>query len=729
MGYRTASVLCALLWFGVCGAAAESTDPIEALLGLLAHKDAPVRRGALDGLVALDWRPATEADWQKLGGVGSASLPFLDTLLADADAALRTRSLREAVQIATADAKARDGVVQRLIAAGGSERAAEARSAAARGLLDLKWPASDEELARVFRPASPPWPLIDQLIELSAADLAPRFATALKGLAAQPATRQEATARLAKLPAKAPAPSPEAVARRLQAEGWRPKSAEDWAQLKGLGSHGLAILERLLADKDEAARGHALELLPDVAAKAETPAARKQALDLVETCCDSQEPAWAAKALGALATMAKDDKAMRPSVTARLLAAAMKRPEPPVRQAAFKGLADLGWRPADAEERKRIVAVGRPALPLIAALLDDPDATARTAAMRLVAEIAAQDRTARDEAVQALLGVARADRDAAVIDLATQQLRGLGWPASDPEWAELAGLGTRAARVLHVMVEDKDDAARAKAVDALARVGAAQKDVRAYAAARLTHLARTERSRKVREAVMGGLTRLRWPETDEEWQSLAGLGHSALSLLNCLARNGAPDVSAKAVERARTLAPPLLASAERAVDNQAMLDGLELQWDIAFRDLQKQALDLAAKDQLPMASDLLKKAIADCEETERRVQTLAVESGAWPLGGVANRWRALQQTVEDKALAKLRQTWPLTVNNWLATLRARGAEADEWQRIHEQVDGAPTPAAGLVLLDDYLKKNAQSFYAPFAWKWKDLLARDVGNKP
>ena len=155
----------------------------------------------------------------------------------------------------------------------------------------------------------------------------------------------------------------------------------------------------------------------------------------------------------------------------------------------------------------------------------------------------------------------------------------------------------------------------------------------------------------------------------------------------------------------------------------ALLDGLELRWTSAFFDRQARILDHVERGQLDEASVLFKRALADCEETEKRVHTLVAEAQAAPTAGVENKWRSLRQCLAQDALAKFRQAWPLTIAAWEDTLQSRSGEADAWDATWRAVYLARNPSAKAVILDDYLKKCPQSFYAQFAWKWKDVVAR------
>jgi hypothetical protein len=734
--------------------AAAAGDPVEHLLDLAAtHKDESIRQGAVNGLVALGWQPKTDTHWEKVVAIGPNAIPLIDALLEKPEPAIRVRALNTLVVIAKAAQPARAGAIDRLARTGTTDRAPEVLATAAKGMVNLHWPASDDELNKVVQKTPPPWPLIDQLLLPPAGDHTPRVINAVKELAAKPETSDEAKALLTKFsiprdtqppPSKEPPkpepskeqpkpepskeqPSEQTTVQVMLGPNWRPRKPDDWAQLAALGPRALPVADRLLADKDPEMRANAAQLLGTIGER--DAAARPDMLERLTRLAGAKDgeaaARTAAEAVVSLVRLAKADRQLRGKITSSLLAVVTAKPDPAVREATLTGLISLEWCPVGEEERKAVAALGASALPLADALLGDKNAHVRQMAVRMVGDIAEADKAARDEAVRGLVRIAQADADSTTAELATKRLRGLGWPQDDKEWRELVAFGAPATRLIDLMVAEKDEETRGRAVAALAQVATAHDAARPYAIGRLAVLAKVERSRLVRDAIMAGLSRLRWPESDEEWKALGEMGPGALCLLARLERKGSPEVRAKAIARAKELCTLLLASAERAVDNVALLDGLELQWDIALRDGQAEIAALVEKGDLDQAATLFSKAMSDCEETEKKVHTLIVEGQAWPLGGVAAKWRALQQALEGKALAKLREKSPLTTSNWLDNLKQRATDAEAWEKLQEQVTEAATPAARQALLADYLKNAPQSFYAPFAWKWKDIVPRTI----
>ncbi|MBM4040150.1 MAG: hypothetical protein FJ290_16720 [Planctomycetes bacterium] len=935
MPRRTCSMLLAAL--AVAGLPfAWAAGPIDHLLSLAAtHQDETVRRSAVNGLVSLRWQPKSPEDWQRLVAIRSLSFPLVDALLAAPEEAVQTRTVVALVEIVLAAPEARAAVLERLAQAGVEGRPPTIVEAAAKALLTIRWPASDDEAGTVLLASPPPWPLIDQLIAARSAAASPAVAKALKELAEKPETASDAKARLAKLitlpagppkepepppkevvvpPKEEPPPPPEpkqaepALPKDLASPDWRPSKGEDWAQVTGLGPRAVPLLDRLLSDAsievklgavhalgaiawahdearppalarlvqlatdgqredavrqaaqdgflrlkgpatederrpvaaagkaaiplldgllgdaapdirtralaclmllvkadpkgradtverlvrvgradadpgvrkiaavalvalkwpaddrefvqamrgddppwplvgemfetadealverlsdlvlvmvraDERARGAALDLLPRVVRRAALPSARRQAADLIERFTQSDDPAWAGKALTALVALAADDPTLRGRTIARLLGVATTHADARVREAAVAGLARLRWEPLSDTERRKIAALGSPGIPLADALLRSPEPRTRLAALRILADMAERNQGTHEEIEPILLRAALGDRELAAVEAATKALRTLGWPRGDRHWADLVGTGEMATRPLHALVEDKDVEVRGRAVTALAQVAGASADARAYAVARLAQLGRLERDASVREAIVAGLRRLRWPETDEDWKRLDDMGAGALCLLGRLARGDDAALREKALVRARESAPSLIAAAERQGDYVALLDGLELRWTAAFLSRQAKLLPLVEQGQLDEASVLFKMALADCEETEKRVHTLVAEAQAAPTAGIENKWRALRQCLESDALARFRQAWPLTIAAWHDTLKTRSAEADAWDATWRAIYLARNPSAKAVLLDDYLRRSPQSFYAQFAWKWKDIVAR------
>ena len=696
-------------------------------------------------VLSAGWRPTAPDDWAKLVTLGPRALPVIDRLLRDKEPEVRMGALHTLGNLATKHQTARSDVMERLVRLACEPKADEAtRLAATMGVLKLNGPASDTERAHFARAGEAALPLVDKLIGNPSIDLRTRGVACLLAMGKQsPGLRAPAVERLLLIGhgEKDVALRAEAV-KALVGLGWPASDAELQKAMAGTGKAGSlvgelfaaadeAMVARLseailrMAEGDEAARTQALELLPQVAAKSRLPAARRRAFDIVMNFTESSEPAWAAQATLALARLAKSERSMRQDTIARLLKIVAARKGGPVQDAALLGLGELQWRPVTQAERDTLVALGPSALFLADGLLRDPDAATRTTAVKIVSDVARRDKDARDEAIDRLFRAARDDKDPKVAALATQSLRELGWPQSDDEWADLVALGEPATRLLHVMVADKDEDVRGRAVTALAHVGAAHGAAHDYAVKRLAQLARAERNPHVRGAVMSGLARLRWPETQEEWRSLDSMGCGALSLLACLVHKGKAEIRDRAVEEARRLVPRLVAMAERAVDNLALLDGLELEWHLSCLDRRTQILELCQKNQLEQASALFREGLTRCEETEKKIHTLVVQAGTRPLGGVANKWRTLGECLAHRSLARLRNAWPLSISNWQATLKKRAAEADKWDAAHDKVTAAPTPKAKLAVLDQYLKGNSESFYAQFAWKWKDLVARNV----
>jgi len=603
--------------------------------------------------------PATEDERRPVAAAGKAAIPLLDGLLGDAAPDIRTRALACLMLLVKADPKSRADTIERLVRVGRADQDPGVRKIAAVALVALQWPASDGEFVRAMRGDDPPWPLIGEMFETADEALVGR----------------------------------------------------------------LSDLILCMVRADERARGAALELLPSVVRRSAVASARKQAVELIERFTQADDPLYAGKALRALVALAEADATVRRSTLARLLSVATTHADPGVREAAVAGLARLRWEPMSEPERRRIAALGAPGIPLADALLRHAEPQTRLVGVRILDDMAQRHLNTHDEIAPILLRTAIGDAELGVVEAATKALRSLGWPKGDRDWADLVGIGEMATRPLHVLVEDKDEEVRGRSVTALAQVAGAGPAARTYAVARLAQLARIERASSVREAIVAGLGRLRWPSTADDWKRVDDMGPGALCLLARLVRGDDAALRDTALAKARESAPVLLAAAERLGDNVALLDGLELRWTSLFFSRQAKILAHVEQGQLDEASVAFKRALADCEETERRVHTLIAEAQAAPTAGVENKWRTLLHCLQLDALAKFRKAWPLTINTWQATLRTRGAEADAWDETWRAVYQAREPSAKMVLLDDYLKKNPQSFYAQFGWKWKDLVAR------
>jgi hypothetical protein len=325
--------------------------------------------------------------------------------------------------------------------------------------------------------------------------------------------------------------------------------------------------------------------------------------------------------------------------------------------------------------------------------------------------------------------VATTDKSRDVVELGVQGLRDLGWPEADEDWAQLAALGRGSLSVLHVLLSDQDAAVRARAAEALGQVGGAHGESRSYAVVRLAHQARVDRNSAVRHAVCQGLLGLGFPNGDAEWSQIDKMGAGALCFLTHLVRGEDADRRAKALAKGRDLCPGTLAMAEREVDHSAILYGLELQWDIDFARRRDEVLALMGKGQLEHASALFGEALTECEATEKRIHTLIVETGIWPGCGVANKWGELASLLMDRRLARLRDSWPLTIGNWKTTLHKRSQDADLWRAAYQRAERAADRAARLAALDEFMKQHPQSFYTQFAWKWRDTLGSTAARRP
>ena len=701
---------------------------------------------ALKEAVAPDWRPQRPEDWAQVTGLGPKAMPVLDRFLGDPSAEVRLGAVRALGQVAEAHEDVRPPAFERLVRLATDARSDDAlRQAAAAGFLRLKGPATDAERRPVAAAGKAAIPLLDGLLGDAAPDIRTRALACLMPLVkADPQSRPDTVARLIRVGRADQDPGVRKIAAiALGGLQWPATDAEFALAMRGddppwpligemfeTADEGLVgklsdLIVRMARD-DARARGAALELLPAVVRRSAVPSARKQAADLIERFCQSEDPTWAAKALGALVSVAEDDKALRSRSTARLLAIVTAQGDPRVREAAVAGLARLRWEPMTEPERRRIVAMGSQGIPLADALTRHPDPNTRATGTRILADMALRHRPIRDEAVQMLIRMATADRDLSAVEAANKALRTLDWPRTEKDWADLVAFGQAATRPLHFLVEDKDEDVRGRAVTALAQVAGASPGVAGYAIARLAHLARVERTPSVREAVIACLGRLRWPATDDDWKRVDDLGGGALCLLARLVRGSDAAAREKAIAKARESAPALFAAAERVSDSVALLDGLELRWTLGFLDRQAKILADVERGELEPASAVFKDALADCEETEKRVHTLAVEAQAAPTAGIENKWRALQRCLEHDALAKFRQTWPLTITTWQTTLRSRSREAEVWDETWKALCRAASPSAKMAVVEGYLKRNPESFYTQFGWKWKDAIARKLG---
>ena len=489
-----------------------------------------------------------------------------------------------------------------------------------------------------------------------------------------------------------------------------------------VGARLVASLAGLVrADAAQAER--VLSHLGAIGRRVRRPAVRRAVVGTAEGLLDHKDAPVASAAALALAQASGADRALAATAADRLLRLATTRREAGVADAAVRGLAALEWSPTGAAERQRLVAIGAPALALVDGMLAHRDPDTRGAGVRLASAIGARHAEAREAVAQRHLRVASSERDAAVAQLAVAGLRALGWPRTDADWADLVRRGAGALRLIHGLLGDKDAAVRARAAASLGEIGAADRRARSYAVQRLLHQARAERVPAVRDAAFAGLSRLGWPASDADWQEVKRLGSGALCFLVQRARGKDAAQRARALAMGRQLGDSLLAGAERAGDKAAVLHGLELQWDMARAERTAAIRARVAEGRLEDASALFGEALTKCEETEKRVHALVIETGAWPQAGVADKWGELLACLEHGDLAALRRAWPLTIGNWTGTLRQRSKEAGAWRAAYHRAVKAGDRAAAIRELDAYLKANPQSFYARIAWKWADALRR------
>jgi len=721
-------------------APATRDEAIRRLLALASRAAPPAASAIFAQLVRLDWRPTRSSDWKLLTRLGPASAPVLARLLKHEHEKVRLGAVHALVGLAQQHKAARADATNLLLRVATDDQQRPAvRQAARVSLVTLEGPGTSQRL-RLVAMGADALPLIDGLLKAAKPEARVSAVQSLVAVGKRhPNARPGVVLRLR----HAAAADGDPRVRRAALEGllgcgW-PATDDELANALEAGEPEQRLIEALLgtadaaavarlgsailrvAQREAAARPAALAVLPVLLKRSSAPALRKEILGFADKLAQDKEPAWALKGTAALVSLASADGALRSDAAARLLGIATTRREPAVRDAAVSALATLQWRPANADDRKKLASMGPLALPLVDALLADADPATRASAIRIVADIAQQHQAARDEAMRRHFRVATSDKVAGNVQLAVKALRGLGWPRSDKEWADLVKLGAHAPALIHVMLEDQDPQVRAKAAVALGQVGAAYGHAKSYAKGRLIHLVGTARHPRVRGAAIGGLVRLGWPAAADEWKSLEAMGCGALCVLAQMVRTGHSPRRSEAMARARELCSRLLPAADSAGDNPALLDGLELQWDIGFEDRHGRILALVGKGQLEQACALFGEAISQCEGKEKRIHALVIEAGMWPMAGARNKWQALLSCLQHQRFAKLRTTWPLTVGNWKATLQKRSQEAGDWQAAYAKASQAPRTSARVAVIDDYLKRSPQSFYSQFAWKWKDSL--------
>jgi len=690
-------------------------------------------------LLEKDWRPASDDDWRLLISLGVHALPLFDRYLADKDLKFTVRAIEEMVNLVKREPKARAEVFARLCSRAFDEKAGvEVREAAYNAIVALGGPANQKEMDLIVSHRKAAMPLVRRLFESRDQKARTSALECVAALAKADETLRGNAVRLLLAAWPDPELAQQALAH-LGGIGW-PRSASEfattakrnpkaWDALAAMLTAAkpkeaktlCGILEALARGQDHAAAKEAMTRLSRIASNAKATSARPEAIEaLKRLAADPKFPARAG-ALKALVEVADKDKTLRGDIADFLASQLDPKLEGPTRDAVLGGLAALGWAPTSEGEEKRLIAIGPAALRVTERLVQRPEAAIRKKALRVVSEIAKQHEESRDVAFRQMVKLAQ---DPELTQEAVRVLRSLGWPRGDQDWADLAKLGARAMPILKTLIADTSPAVRGRAAGALAQVAAKDPSLRPGALPILLRLVLYDPSAPVRQAAMKGLAvRLKWPTSEADWALLQALRCKTLRALAWLTRHAPQEIRQKARAKARDECAALVAEAERLVDEVSLLEGLELQWDLQFEDAEKKILELAARNKAELVEVEFRRALGLAEKTEDGVHGLAINLSRWPLGGVADKWKALSGLLENKALEPFRSARKLTVATWRAMLRKRSADLANWHEAFEKVATVSDPKAKLDSLTRFITANPQSHYARFAWKWKDILSR------
>ncbi len=689
-------------------------------------------------LLGKDWRPASDDDWRMVISLGAYALPLFDRYLADKDLRFTVRAIEETLNLVKREPKARAGVFARLCSCAfdGNARV-EVREAASAAIVALEGPANQQEMNLIVSHGKAAMPLVRRLFESGDQKARTSALECVAHLAKADVTLRNTAVDLL-LSAWANPKIAQNALTHLAGLDW-PKSATDfadtakrnqkaWDALEPLATTAkpneakslCGILETVARGKDDGAK-KATSLLANLATTPKATSARPHALAALKRL--AADPKFPARAgiLKALVGVGDKDKTLRGDVAGFLASQLDPKLEGPTRDAVLDGLVALGWTPTSEAEVKKLIAIGPAALRLTEGLVQHPEPAIRKKALRVVSRTAEQHEKSRDVAFRQLAKLAQVPE---LSQEAVRVLRLLGWPRGDEDWADLAELGAPAMPILRTLIADTSPAVRGRAAAALAQVAAEDASLRPGAVSILLRLVLLDSSAPVREAAMASLAaRLQWPASEADWGLLGKLHCKALVPLAWLTRRGPEAARQKARARARELYPALLAQAELRVDEASLLEGIELRWDLLSEDAEKKILELAARNKAELVEVEFRRILDLAEKSEERVHALAINLSRWPLAGVADKWKALSHLLENKALEPFRGARKLTVATWRAMLRKRSADLALWHEAFKKVAAATASRAKLGSLSKFITGNPQSYYARFAWKWKDILSR------
>jgi len=692
-------------------------------------------------LLAENWRPASDDDWGLLVSLGVHALPLFDRYLAGKDLKFTVRAIEEMVNLVEREPNARAEVFARLSSRAFDQKTGvEVREAASAAIVALGGPANQKEMDQIVSRGATVLPLAKRLLESANQKVRSRGLECLARLAKADETLRDKAIGILLSAATDTELQKQALAH-LRGIGW-PRSASEfaatakrnpkaWEALAAMLTAAkpkeaktlCGILEALARGQDHAAAKEAATRLSMTASNPKATSARPEAIEALKRLAADPKFPRRAEILERLVGIARKNKTIAGEVADFLASQLDPKLEGPTRDAVLGGLAALGWAPASEAEEKKLVAIGPAALRVTERLVERPDPGTRKKALRIISEIAKQHQEARDVAFRQLARIAQDTTNKELSQEAVRVLRSMGWPRSDQDWADLAKLGAPAMPILKTLIADENQAVRARAAAAVADVVAKEPTLRPGAIPTLLRLVLLDQSAPVRKAAMEGLAlRLGWPASDPDWALVEKLRCKALVALAWLARHAPDQTRRKARAKARDLCPALLAQAELRVDETSLLEGIELRWDLDSEDCEKKILALAGQNKPELVEVEFRRALDLADKTEQRVHALAITLSRWPLAGVADKWKALSSLLESEALEQFRNARKLTVANWRAMLRKRSADLATWHEAFERV-AAGQPKAKLHSLTRFITANPQSYYARFAWKWKDILSR------
>jgi len=693
-------------------------------------------------LLAENWRPASDQDWARLLSLGTHALPLFDRYLADKEVKFTLRAIEEMVNLVEREPKARAEVFARLCSRTFDEKVGvEVREAAYKAIVALGGPANQKEMDQVVSRGARGLPLAKRLLESADQKARGRGLECLARLTKADETLRGKAIGILLSAATGTELQKQALAH-LRGLGW-PRSASEfaatakrtpkaWEALAAMLTAAkpkeaktlCAILEALARGQDHAAAKEAVTRLSMTASNPKATSARPEAIEALKRLAADPKSPRRVEILERLVGIARKDKTIAGEVAGFLASQLDPKLEGPTRDAVLDGLAALGWAPASEAEERKLIAMGPAALRVTERQVEHREPAVRKKALRIISEIANQHQEARDVAFRQLARIAQDTTNKELSQEAVRVLRSMGWPRSDEDWADLAKLGARAMPILASLIADTSPAVRGRAAGVLAQVAAKEPTLRPAAIPSLLRLVLLDQSAPVRKAAMEGLAlRLGWPASNPEWALVERLRCKALVALAWMVRHAPDQTRRKARAKARDLCPALLAQAELRVDEASLLEGIELRWDLEFEDCEKKILALAGQNKPELVEVEFRRALDLADKTEQRVHALAIALSRWPLAGVADKWKALSGLLESKALEPFRNARKLTIATWRAMLRKRSADLANWHEAFEKVATVSDPNAKLASLTRFITANPQSYYARFAWKWKDGLSR------